>query len=104
MCILDEQELTEVVREFSAGSGNDTNKGSRGENKVLYDDFVDMLVVGSPRCVRQATTTERGVLAAGRRWFFIYYYIIICRVLIVCMYRIRRISNSKERVLIFCMI
>lgn len=46
----DEQELSEVVREFRAEGGKDS-KGPRGENKVLYDDFVDMLVVGSPRCV-----------------------------------------------------
>lgn len=45
-----EQELAEVVREFSAdGGGGNGKPGSRGENKVLYDDFVDMLVVGSPR-------------------------------------------------------
>lgn len=34
-----------MVREFSDRG----NPGPRGENKVLYDDFVDMLVVGSPR-------------------------------------------------------
>lgn len=39
------QELSEVVREFSDGG-----TGKPGTNKVLYDDFVDMLVVASPRC------------------------------------------------------
>lgn len=40
------------MREFSAergDGGSNPNPGSRGENKVLYDDFVDMLVVASPR-------------------------------------------------------
>lgn len=41
-----EQELAEVVREFS----DEGRLGPRGDNMVLYDDFVDMLVVGSPRC------------------------------------------------------
>lgn len=52
-----EQELADVVREFSTeGGGNGDggegggNRGSRGDKKVLYDDFVDMLVVASPRC------------------------------------------------------
>lgn len=35
----------EVVREFT----DDGYPGPRGENMVLYDDFVDLLVVGSPR-------------------------------------------------------
>lgn len=39
------QELAEVVCEFSDAG----NKGPNGRDKVLYDDFVDMLVVGSPR-------------------------------------------------------
>lgn len=47
----DEQELAEVVREFRAEGGNDSKGPRGGENKVLYDDFVDMLVVGSPRWV-----------------------------------------------------
>ncbi|CAN0126677.1 unnamed protein product, partial [Pylaiella littoralis] len=45
---LSEEELAEIVREFRAEGGSDS-KGPRGESKVLYDDFVDMLVVGSPR-------------------------------------------------------
>lgn len=39
------------MREFSAEEGDNPNPGSRGEKKVLYDDFVDMLVVASPRWV-----------------------------------------------------
>ncbi|CAM9838054.1 unnamed protein product, partial [Ectocarpus sp. 6 AP-2014] len=49
---LSNEELAEVVREFSAeggDGGSNPNPGSRAENKVLYDDFVDMLVVASPR-------------------------------------------------------
>lgn len=44
------------MREFSAegtieGNGGDGagHRGCRGDKKVLYDDFVDMLVVASPR-------------------------------------------------------
>lgn len=37
--------MSEVVREFT----DEGHPGPRGENKILYDDFVDMLVVASPR-------------------------------------------------------
>ena len=39
------QELSEIVAEFSDGGSS----GPRKENKIIYDDFVDMLVVASPR-------------------------------------------------------
>lgn len=41
------QELSEVVHEFT----DEVRPGPRGESMVLYDDFVDLLVVGSPRFV-----------------------------------------------------
>eukprot|EP00752_Nemacystus_decipiens_P010592 g9432.t1 len=56
---LSEEELSEVVLEFSDGG---TGKpGTRGENKVLYDDFVDMLVVASPST---AKLKDRGAKAS----------------------------------------
>lgn len=45
------------MREFSDGGGNG-KPGTRGENKVLYDDFVDMLVVASPRCASPCWRTN----------------------------------------------
>ncbi|CAN0280944.1 unnamed protein product, partial [Ectocarpus sp. 4 AP-2014] len=41
--------------------GSNPNPGSRGENKVLYDDFVDMLVVASPST---AKLKDRGAKAS----------------------------------------
>ncbi|CAM9306496.1 unnamed protein product, partial [Hapterophycus canaliculatus] len=66
---LSEEELADVVREFSTeGSSNGNggeggvDRGSRGDKKVLYDDFVDMLVVASPRfrCSTADADARRG--------------------------------------------
>lgn len=64
------QELSEVVREFSDGG-----TGKPGTNKVLYDDFVDMLVVASPRCAcpfpRTARTNVRNKSSASYAQLFL---------------------------------
>lgn len=49
------------MREFSDGGGSG-KPGSRTENKVLYDDFVDMLVVASPRCVKRQPVSRANEL------------------------------------------
>ena len=81
-----------MVREFSTtddGNQGSPSRGDKKDKKVLYDDFVDMLVVGSPRCGAIPPITK------GLPCFHVFFIVVILCNMSRSLTNIRRNNETK---------